>query len=376
MKVALRYTSETNDRYFGYTNLLSNYLGGTHVQELSRTLTQAWVEFIDKHKNIKPSVDLRPNDYLVGLRAVCAVFISHPEFSSQTKEKLVVPRKYFTELMELFKKSFNKFLEENVVIAQQLLKRFEEYRIAQNQLLSRKEISSLIKINTDDSDNIRRRSIVSKLVDCTSRSRKGTEIFLCEGNSARGPFLFTRNVSTQAVLALRGKILNITGKSVKEAVKNAEICDIANSIGCGIGPSCDASKSRYEKVIISADADPDGLQITCLILSVFVNMFPDMIKQGRVYIAEPPLYCWGDNPKNYGWCNKVEDVPKGITATRFKGLGEMENSQLEYFLVNPETRNIKQVQYPSDVDEFNKILGSSTGKRELLQQLGIIEEGK
>ena len=243
-------------------------------------------------------------------------------------------------------------------------------------MLSRKEISSLIKINTDDSDNIRRRSIVSKLVDCTSRSRKGTEIFLCEGNSARGPFLFTRNVSTQAVLALRGKILNITGKSVKEAVKNAEICDIANSIGCGIGPSCDASKSRYEKVIISADADPDGLQITCLVLSVFVNLFPDMIKQGRVYIAEPPLYCWGDNPKNYGWCNKVEDVPKGITATRFKGLGEMENSQLEYFLVNPETRNIKQVQYPSDVDEFNKILGSSTGKRELLQQLGIIEEGK
>ena len=145
MKVALRYTSETNDRYFGYTNLLSNYLGGTHVQELSRTLTQAWIEFIDKHKNIKPSVDLRPNDYLVGLRAVCAVFISHPEFSSQTKEKLVVPRKYFTELMELFKKSFNRFLEENVVIAQQLIKRFEEYRIAQNQLLSRKEISSLIK---------------------------------------------------------------------------------------------------------------------------------------------------------------------------------------------------------------------------------------
>lgn len=376
MKVALRYTSETNDRYFGYTNLLSNYLGGTHVQELSRTLTQAWIEFIDKHKNIKPSVDLRPNDYLVGLRAVCAVFISHPEFSSQTKEKLVVPRKYFTELMELFKKSFNKFLEENVVVAQQLIKRFEEYRIAQNQLLSRKEISSLIKINTDDSDNIRRRSIVSKLVDCTSRSRKGTEIFLCEGNSARGPFLFTRNVSTQAVLALRGKILNITGKSVKEAVKNAEICDIANSIGCGIGPSCDASKSRYEKVIISADADPDGQQITCLVLSVFVNMFPDMIKQGRVYIAEPPLYCWGDNPKNYGWCNKVEDVPKGVTATRFKGLGEMENSQLEYFLVNPETRNIKQVQYPSDVELFNKILGSSTGKRELLQQLGIIEEGR
>ena len=107
-----------------------------------------------------------------------------------------------------------------------------------------------------------------------------------------------------------------------------------------------------------------------------MNMFPDMVKAGRVYITEPPLYCWGDNPKNYGWCNKIEDVPKGITPTRFKGLGEMENSQLEYFLVNPQTRNMKQVQFPSDVEEFNAILGTTAGKRDLLKELGIIEVGE
>lgn len=376
MKVVLRYTSDTNDRYFGYTNLLSNYLGGTHVQELSKTISNTWKEFVDKHKNIASAVDLHINDYLIGLRAVCAVFISHPEFSSQTKEKLVVNKKYFEDLMSKFSSEFNKWLCDNIVIAQQLIKRFEEYRIAQNQLLSRKEISSLIKVNNDSNDNIRRRSVVSKLVECTSRSRKDTELYIVEGNSASGPFMFTRNSKLQAILPLRGKILNITNKTVKDAVKNAEICDIANSIGCGIGASCDANKSRYDKVLIACDADPDGSQITCLILSVFVNMFPDMVKAGRVYITEPPLYCWGDNPKNYGWCNKIEDVPKGITPTRFKGLGEMENSQLEYFLVNPQTRNMKQVQFPSDVEEFNAILGTTAGKRDLLKELGIIEVGE
>ena len=377
MKVALRYTSETNDRYFGYTNLLSNYLGGTHVQELSKTIITAWKEFIESHKNIKPSVELHNNDFLIGLRGVCAVFIAHPEFSSQTKEKLVVNRKYFEELMGLFKFQFSRYLEENVLIAQQLIKRFEEYRVAQNNLLSRKEISSLIKVNNDGEDNIRRRSVVSKLVECTSRKRKDTELFIVEGDSAKGPYMFTRNKELQAVLPLRGKILNVTYKSIKDAVKNAEICDIANSMGCGIGGACDANKSRYERVIISADADPDGLQINCLVLSVFINLFPDMVKQGRVFVSMPPLYCWGDNPKNYGWCNKVEDIPTGVkNVHRFKGLGEMNDDQLEYFLVNPETRNLMQIQYPSDVEEFNRILGTSAGKNDLLKELGIVEKGE
>ena len=372
MKVALRYTSDTKDRYFGFTNLLSNYLGGTHVQVLSKTITNAWVDFINKHKNIRPAVDLKPADYLVGLRGVCAVFISKPEFSSQTKEKLVVAKNYFDELMGLFTKNFTAYLEENIVVAQQLIKRFEEYRIAQNALLSRKEISSLIKINEDGSDNIRRRSVVSKLVECTSKKREGTELFIVEGDSAMGPYLYVRDKQTQAVLPLRGKILNTTYKDLKESIQNKEICDIANSIGCGIGPNCDANKSRYDKIIISADADPDGLQINCLVLALFVNMFPDMIKQGRVYISMPPLYCWGDSPENYGWCNKVEQIPKGVKVERFKGLGSMQPDQLYFYLVNPETRNIIQIEYPSDIDEFNKILGTSEGKGNLLKNLGII----
>ena len=374
MEVALRYTSDTKDRYFGYTNLLANYLGGTHVQCLSKAIISTWENLIAKYKNLRPAIDLKSSDYLVGLRGVCAVFISHPEFSSQTKEKLVVNKTYFDELMAAFVKSFTKYLTSNIDVAQQLIKRFEEYRIAQNALLSRKEISSIIKINEDSGDNIRRRSVVSKLVECTSKKRDDTELFIVEGDSAMGPYLNVRDKVTQAVLPIRGKILNTTYKDIKEVIQNKEICDIANSIGCGIGAQCDASKSRYEKIIISADADPDGLQINCLVLAVFINLFPDMVKQGRVYVSLPPLYCW-TTKNGYDWCNKVEDIPENAKDVhRFKGLGEMNDDQLYHFLVNKDTRNVMQIEYPSDLTEFNKILGTSEGKGSLLKDLGVILE--
>ena len=168
-----------------------------------------------------------------------------------------------------------------------------------------------------------------------------------------------------------------TGYTEDELKSNKMLDEISSwyNIKIKVGRYIPNSKSRYDKIVIAADADPDGEQINCLILSVFINMFPDMVKQGRVYIALPPLYCWGTSSKNYGWCNKAEDIPNGVSVTRFKGLGEMENSQLKYFLVDPETRNVLQIQYPSDVEEFNRILGSSEGKRDLLTDLGIIDRG-
>ena len=320
MKVALKYTSDTKDKYYGYSNLLDNSAGGTHVTELSKAVISVWRELIDKNKNIRPEIELNDKDFLIGLRGVCAVFISNPEFSSQTKEKLVNNKKYFEELMELFRKQLLKYLKQNLDIANQLIKRFEEYRIAQNNLLNKKELSSIIKVNAEGGENIRRKSIVSKLVECTSTKKQGTEMFIVEGDSAAGNYIKVRNVNTQAVLPLRGKILNVTYKSIKEAIQNKEICDIANSIGCGIGTSCDAKKSRYERIIISADADEDGKQIACLVLSVFINLFPDLVKQGKVFITTPPLYCWGTSSKDYDWCNRVEEIPKNVkNLHRFKG---------------------------------------------------------
>ena len=159
-------------------------------------------------------------------------------------------------------------------------------------------------------------------------------------------------------------------------MQNNEICDIANAIGCGIGPACDAKKSRYDRIIISADADIDGQHITSLICSLFINLFPDLVKAGRVWIALPPLYIWGKDAKSFGYANKISDIPKNIKDFhRCKGLGEMENSQLKYFCVDPETRREIQLEFPADVAEFNRILGSAAGKSDLLKELGIIQEG-
>lgn len=372
MKVAIRYTSDVSDRYFGYTNMLTNSSGGTHVNELSKTIISAWQEFIDK-KKVKLEVDLKNSDYLVGIRAVCAIFISQPEFSSQTKEKLVVNKDRLKELMENFKDKFKEILYDNEELAVALIKRFEEYRIAQNKLLTNKDIMSKIKINTDDSNNIRRRSVSENLIECTSKKRENTELYIVEGRSASGPFIKTRNKETQAVLPLRGKILNVTNKKVKDAIKNKEVCDIANCCGAGIGANNDASKSRYEKIIISADADVDGLQITCLVLSVFVNLFPDMIKQGRVYLTYPPLYAW-KTKNGFDGCMNIEDIPKDVKEySRIKGLGEFNDDQIKYFLVNPETRYLSRIEFPTDIDKFNEILGTSNGRYKLMKNLGIIK---
>lgn len=372
MKVAIRYTSDTNDRYFGYTNMLTNSSGGTHVNELSKTIVSAWRDFIDK-KKIKLEVELKPNDFLVGLRAVCAIFISQPEFSSQTKEKLVVHKSRLEELMGNFKDKFKELLYENEDVTVALIKRFTEYRIAQNKLLMNKDIMSKIKINEDGSNNIRRRTMVEKLVECTSKKMEGTELHIFEGDSASGLGKIMRNKETQSILPLRGKILNITNKNVKESLKSQPICNIANAVGAGIGSLCDASKRRYERIIIDADADPDGKQIYSLVLSVFINIFPDLVKAGAVYVSLPPLYGYTKGKERI-YTNNMNEIPENAKDfVRYKGLGQMSNNEFYDCILNPEKRKLYRIEYPSDIEKFNKILGTSEGKTELLEELGIIE---
>lgn len=371
MKVAIRYTSDTSDRYFGYTNMLRNGVGGTHVQELSKTIVAAWKEFVDKNKKMKPETELKNSDYLVGLRAVCACFILTPEYSSQTKEKITNSKQYFADLMDRFKKEFIKYLTDNPDMALALLKRFEEYRIAQNKLLSRKEISSLIKLNESDPNNIRRRTDIPKLKGCTSRKREGTELLICEGDSAAGGLIRTRDKETQAILSLRGRILNVTNLEPKEAVKSQEVCNICNAIGCGLGSMCDASRSMYERIIYVSDEDSDGHAITNLVLSVFINMMPDIVKNGMLYLSKTPLYTYKIGKEIHG-CDSIDDIPKGVKYSRNKGLGEYDDPEAKIFIMNPETRNLYQVQYPSDLQKFNFIMGTSEGKASLLKDLGVL----
>ncbi len=372
LQVALKYTSDISSKSFAYTNLIPNRYGGTHVRAVEKAVEEVWSEFYSETE-----VELRPFDCRLGLRSVVALFINDPSFLGQTKDKLNNKASEFQELIDGFKKNFRDYLIENEKVRKALLKRFSEYRLAQNSLLARKEIMSLIKVNEPNSSNsIRRKSIVPTLKECKSPHKAGTELILVEGESAAGGFTRVRDRNTQAILPVGGKIQNVTWKSVKDALKSEDIRDIVNSVGAGVGEEADPRRCRYEKIYLSSDADPDGKHITALELSVMINLLPELVKAGMVYILHAPLFGWREG-KKIKFAMEFSDIPENIRKskdfTRYKGLGEMDDDELKEALLNKENRIITKVDYPSDLDRFNEILGTSHGKSSLLKDLGIIK---
>lgn len=365
--VALQYTSDTKSYYRGYTNLLYNSQGGTHLKMLESAIYEAWSKFDVK--------DIKWNDIYLGLRCVVAVFISHTEFSSQSKERLSVDKNYLESLRLMIVDEIVKWLTENEDIRESLIKRFQEYRAAQNRLLARKEIKSLLYVNESKGGQVRRQSVVRKLRECDSKSREGTELHICEGDSALGGMLPARDSRTQAVLPIRGKILNVSRlDDLSNALKNEEIRSIVNSIGAGIGDSADPAKSRYDKIIFYTDADADGAEIRTLLAGIFVNLLPELVKSGMVYTSVPPLYGWKDKKGSYHFTNYQSDVPSDAKEVyRYKGLGEMNPDELWESCMNPETRRLVRINYPEDLGAFNSILTSSSVKYQMLVDSGVIK---
>jgi DNA gyrase subunit B len=239
--------------------------------------------------------------------------------------------------------------------------------------MSKKEIKSLIYINNDSSGSVRRKSVVSKLFECTSRSSEGTELWITEGDSAAGSIVSARDKMTQAVLPIRGKILNVSKlREISSCMKNEEVRSIVNAIGAGIFEDIDVSKSRYSMVIAGTDADADGGQIATLISALFINVLPALVKAGMLYLSQPPLYGWEIRGKYY-FTNEIKDIPSGIDFHRYKGLGEMDPVELKYSILDPDHRELVQVQYPEDLQRFNEILTSSKAKYDLLYNLGIVK---
>lgn len=248
IKVVLRYTSETTTRYFGYTNLIFNRYGGTHTRLIDKAIEEVWKEYYDE----SDEVELRDSDCKIGLRVLCAVFISEVAFSSQTKDKLTVKNDVVMPLIDAFKVEFKNTLESNPDIRKALIKRFAEYRQSQNRLTARKEIMELVKINgRTDSGTVKRKSVVRGLIECTSPLLEGTQLYLVEGNSAGGTAARARDKKTQSVLPLRGKVKNITYMSINQALKSEDIRRIVNATGAGVGDETDPDRCRYEKIIIA-----------------------------------------------------------------------------------------------------------------------------
>lgn len=369
VKYAIIYTNDTYTRSKGYTNLLVNNQGGIHIKMIENSIIDAWSKF--------KIPGLLYKDYLLGLRTAIAVFVSDPVFDSQTKGRLISvnnDKKYLDKFVpEISKQIFN-YLKSHEKEYNFMVKRFQEYRDSQNKLLSRKEIKDLIVTNNDTSGAVRRKSVIAKLKECTSKTRENTELLIVEGDSAAGSLVQARDIKTQAILPIRGKTLNVSRfQDYAKTLRNEEIRSMVNAAGCNILEDCDHNKSRYQRYIICADADPDGKQIECLVISIFVNLMPDIVKSGMLYIANPPLYGWQNKKGEFYFTNNQNEIPEGIEYSRYKGLGEMDPPELKYSILMEGHRNLTQVKYPDDVDYFNSVLTSPTIKYEILRDLGLID---
>lgn len=367
IKVALKYTSATNTIYRGYTNMIYNPLNGTHVKFFEDTYKKAWEKYL--------TPEFRLHDVLIGLRALVGVSIDNDvlSFAGQVKDRLTTNKAHFDQFQKDLIKQIQDYFDTHEDERKGLIKRFIEYRQSQTRLLATKELSQLIYVNDNTSGtNIRRKSVVDKLRECTSRDRVGTRLYIVEGDSAGGSYIQARDVAKHAILPIRGKILNVSKRvSLVESMKNAEVRSIVNSAGTGLGEDCDASKSRYEMYCISTDSDFDGYSICSLLISVFVNLLPDLVREGMVYIVQAPLYGWTDNGVKY-FSNDINDVTNKNTLHRYKGLGEMDPDELlETCIENP---TLIRLEYPDDIDEFNDVMTKSQIRYDILNKLGYIRE--
>ncbi|MEK6734026.1 MAG: DNA topoisomerase IV subunit B, partial [Pseudomonadota bacterium] len=344
-----------------YCNTVPTPLGGTHEQGLRNVILKAVKEYCDKIGNSKKIQLVTQDDILSGLCAILSIFIPNPQFQGQTKEKLV--NTSTTRLVEnSLKDHMDHWLYSNRQQADLLANFFISN--AENRLSSKaeKEVSRKTAIQ--------KLRLPGKLTDCTARDRKNTELFIVEGDSAGGSAKQARNRENQAVLPLRGKILNVANSTDDKIKANQELADLETALGCGINNHYKQDKLRYDKIIIMTDADVDGAHIASLLLTFFLKKMPELINNGHLYLAKPPLYRINIGDKVFYAAND-KDKEK-ITAKagrskveigRFKGLGEMTAKQLKETTMDPKSRSLYKVIIKDEEEMASETIERLMGKK-------------
>lgn len=372
--------SSTSYKFNGYTNYLYNKDGGGHIMAAQDAIIGAFRLFCTNRNILIPST--MASDYFIGINCIAHCNIMHKSFASQTKDKLTTgtgtTRDYFKELVDkLIVEINNNIFEKNVGITKAIIQRISDYRKERENRKELKGLSQYITINQSEGSTVRRYSAYEKLVECQSKNRDECECILCEGDSAAGGLKRVRDKKTVAVLPLKGKILNVAKSTMTQALKNKEVAGIISTIGTNIFDKCDVNKMRYNEILYAGDADADGSHIVNLIISLFVNYMPDVVKAGKLKLIMSPLYGYKDKNNEWQGVFKFEDLPKDIRDnkkyTRWKGLGEFNDNQVKKFLLDKTQRKTLTVNYPDDLEEFNNIMATSEGKRNLLENMGILK---
>jgi len=350
VEIAMQWTTSYTENVFTFANVINTHEGGTHEEGFRAALTTLVNKYARAQNLLKDKDEnLSGDDVREGLTAVISVKLSEPQFEGQTKTKLGnTEAKAFVQ--KIVGDQLGDWFERNPAQARLIVRKAIDAATAR--LAARKARETARRKSVFESA-----SMPDKLKDCTSKDPSISEIFLVEGDSAGGSAVQGRDPHTQAILALRGKILNVERARLDRALSNNEIQAMISAFGTGIGEDFDVEKARYHKIVLMADADVDGQHITTLLLTLLFRYMRGLIEAGYVYLAMPPLYRlkWSNAPHEYVYSDAERDalladglangkrIPKDNGIQRYKGLGEMNDKELWETTMDPETRTLRQV---------------------------------